>query len=177
MKKTVKGAVAASAAAVLLLGGAGSLAYWTDSATVSGGTFSSGHLSLVTDDTNTGCSGWTLDSAGGGGTFTPGTTLLVPGDSVTETCAFTLNATGDHMSGTVDASAGTATGDLADSLDISVSGLTLNGTAATSFTEDNDGDALGVNVTVTFPADSDNSTQDLSAVLDDITVTATQTHP
>ena len=34
MKKSTKGAVAAGAAAVLLMGGAGSLAYWTASGTI-----------------------------------------------------------------------------------------------------------------------------------------------
>ncbi len=37
MNKTTKGALAASAAAVLLLGGAGSLAYWSDAETIQGG--------------------------------------------------------------------------------------------------------------------------------------------
>ena len=173
MKRTAKGAIAASAAAVLLLGGAGSLAYWSDSATVDGGTVNSGHLQLLTDTTNTGCSAWTLD---GGDPFDPATSLLVPGDTLTETCAFTLDAEGDHMEGTVEASAANVTGDLASALDISVSGLTLNGTPATTFTEANDGQALGVSVTVTFLPASDNTTMDLQAVLDSITVTATQNH-
>ncbi|MDI9944213.1 alternate-type signal peptide domain-containing protein [Rhodococcus sp. 1.20] len=37
MKKQTKGAIAAAAAGALLLGGAGSLAVWSDSADVSGG--------------------------------------------------------------------------------------------------------------------------------------------
>lgn len=174
MKKTAKGAIAAAAGAVLLLGGAGSLAYWTDSATVDGGTVTSGHLQLLTDDTNAGCSAWQLD---GGDPFDPATSLLVPGDTVTETCAFTLAATGDHMEGTVTASAANISGDLADALDVTVSGITLNGAPATTFTEANDGQTLGVNVSVTFRPSSDNTTMDLSAVLDNITVTATQAHP
>jgi alternate signal-mediated exported protein len=177
MKKTLKGAVAASAAAVLLLGGAGSLAYWSDTASVPGGTFDSGTLALTTDADNPGCSDWTLDSAGGGGTFTPGTTLLVPGDVVTETCTFTLEATGAHMNGTVSATAPDATGDLASALTVTASNITLDGTPATNFTEANNGQTLEVDVSVTFNSGSDNSTQNLSAVLDDITVTAQQTHP
>ena len=89
MNKTTKGAIAAAAAAVLLLGGAGSLAYWTDDATVPGGQVASGHLALLTDGVNTGCSAWTLD---GGDPYTPGTTLLVPGDVLTQDCLFTLDA-------------------------------------------------------------------------------------
>jgi alternate signal-mediated exported protein len=176
MRKTAKGAVAAAAGVVLLLGGAGSLAYWTDSATVDGGAINSGHLQLLTDDTNPGCSAWTLD---GGDPYDPDTSLVVPGDTLTESCTFTLSATGDHMQGTVEASAADITGDnaLADDLEVSVSGITLNGTEATTFTEANDGQTLGVDVTVTLPGSSGNNTMDLSAALDDITVTATQAHP
>lgn len=173
MRKTLKGAIAASAAAVLLLGGAGSLAYWTDSADVDGGSIDSGDLQLVTDDDNPGCSDWQLD---GGDSFVDGKTKVVPGDELTEKCAFTLKATGKHMQGTVEASAAKVSGDLADALDVSVSGITLNGTEASTFTEDNDGQTLGVNVSVTFKSSSGNNTMDASAALDNITVTATQKH-
>ena len=47
MKKSTKGALAAAAAGSLLLGGAGSLAYWTDAETVGGGSIASGHLKLL----------------------------------------------------------------------------------------------------------------------------------
>ena len=54
MKKSTKGALAATTAGVLLLGGAGSLAFWSDS--IGGSTISSGHISL--DDTTAGdCAG------------------------------------------------------------------------------------------------------------------------
>ena len=46
MKKSTKGAFAAAAAGSLLLGGAGSLAYWTDASTVDGKAITSGHLQL-----------------------------------------------------------------------------------------------------------------------------------
>lgn len=174
MNKTAKGALAASAAAVLLLGGAGSLAYWSDSATVDGGTVTSGHLQLLTDDTNTGCTAWTLD---GGDPYVEGTTLLVPGDTLTKTCAFTLDAEGAHMQGTVDATAANISGDLASALDVTVSGIEINGQPADAFTEANDGQSLGVDVTVEFLPTADNTTMDLQAVLDSITVTATQVHP
>lgn len=174
MKKTVKGAIAAAAAAVLLVGGAGSLAYWNSSANVDGGSVNSGHLKLLTDDTNPGCSAWTLD---GGDPFDPDASLLVPGDTVTESCTFTLDAEGDHMEGTVAAAPADVTGDLAEALDVTVSGITLDGTEATTFTEANDGQTLGVDVAVTFRSTSGNATMDQSAALDTITVTATQNHP
>ncbi len=174
MNKTAKGAIAAAAAAVLLIGSAGTLAYWTDDATVPGGAVASGHLELLTDATNTGCSAWELD---GGDPYTPGTTLLVPGDLLTQECLFTLDAEGEHLEGTVEASAPTITGDtdLANALTVGVSGITLDGAEATTFTEANDGAALGVQVTVTF-AGATTGAMDMTAALADITVTATQVH-
>src|SRR5205085_10847187 len=89
MKKSTKGALATSAAAVLLLGGAGTLAFWNDSATVPGGTVQSGQLELGAPDCG---AGWTLDD---GSLFT--TQLLVPGDSLTKVCTVDLLATGAHL--------------------------------------------------------------------------------
>ena len=79
MNKTTKGSLAAGAAAVLLLGGAGSLAYWTDAASIDGGSITSGTLTL---DAGT-CAGWTYsDGAAGAGKTVE---LFVPGDLVTNT--------------------------------------------------------------------------------------------
>src|SRR4051794_282011 len=89
MNKSTKGALATSAAAVLLLGGAGTLAYWNDSATVPGGTVQSGQLELGAPVCG---AGWTLD---GGTAFT--TQLLVPGDTLTKVCTVDLVATGEHL--------------------------------------------------------------------------------
>ena len=47
MKKSTKGAVAAGAAAVLLLGGAGTLAFWNADGTAEGGTLTAGTLELT----------------------------------------------------------------------------------------------------------------------------------
>lgn len=44
MKKSTKGAIAAAAAAVLLLGGGTTLAYWTASVDIAGGTITAGEL-------------------------------------------------------------------------------------------------------------------------------------
>lgn len=46
MKKSTKGAVAAAATAVLLLGGGTSLAYWTATGTAAGGSITAGTLTL-----------------------------------------------------------------------------------------------------------------------------------
>lgn len=177
--KMFKGALAISFAALLLLGGAGSLAFWTATGTVSGAAIDTGQLALSTPD----CSGgWTLDAAGGGGTFTPGVTLLVPGDVITEDCTTTLTATGAHMSGTITADQNPAvTGAPAGTFTVAVGTVTdtTTGNPADTFTNANNGDTLSIEVQVTFvdPGTADNTTQNLTAALGDITLTATQSHP
>lgn len=52
MKKSRRGALVAAAGILLLLGGAGTLAFWTDSRPITGGPGNSGHLRIVTDATN-----------------------------------------------------------------------------------------------------------------------------
>ncbi len=94
MNKTTKGSLAAGAAAVLLLGGAGSLAYWTDDATVDAGVINSGFLTL---DEGVCDAEWTYAGA------TAGTGIVenfVPGDVVTKDCTFIINADGDNLSAT-----------------------------------------------------------------------------
>ena len=49
MKKSTKGAVAAAAAGVLLLGGAGSLAYWTADGAADGGSITAGGIATPAD--------------------------------------------------------------------------------------------------------------------------------
>jgi alternate signal-mediated exported protein len=92
MKKSTKGALAAGAAAVVLLGGAGSLAYWTDSANVDGGNFKTGSVKLTADDCSTAT--WKYTTAGH---TTDTVTSLVPGDSIAKDCTVTLTGTGDHL--------------------------------------------------------------------------------
>lgn len=175
MNRTTKGAIAAGAAAVLLLGGAGSLAYWTDTDAVDGDTFTAGSMSL---EPLNGCNVWNLDTAEPGGQpFVPGTDRLVPGDVVTKLCTFTVDAVGTHLRATVEAVAGTDSGDLLTSGPLTVgSTLAIGVTPVTEITEANDGDTLTVAVTVTFDSASDNGSQTDSAVLDDIDIDTTQVH-
>lgn len=173
MKKTTKGAVAAAAAGVLLLGGAGSLAYWTDTATVTGGAINAGNLTLGTPS----CGNWTYDGgeSAPGATYTPGTSLLVPGDVISKTCTTTLTATGEHMRGTITAS----TPNAITPFTVAVSSITDATTPlvpAGEFTEANSGHLLSVTVSVTFPGTSGNATKLSTATLNAITLTATQIH-
>ena len=176
MKKSTKGALAAGSAAVLLLGGAGSLAYWNAQQTVAGGAISAGNLALSSPSCG---SGWTYDSGeqAPGATFTPGSSLLVPGDVITETCTTTLTATGEHMRGTIGASTpGSITPFVVGVGSVTGATPALGGAGSNEFTEANSGNTLSIRITVTFPAGSDNTTKLASATLDAITLTATQSH-
>lgn len=174
MKKSIKGALAAGSAAALLLGGAGSLAYWTDSATVAGGDITSGDLTLTT----IACADWQLDSDGGTGGPLAGR-LIVPGDTLTKTCTYTLHATGEHLEGTLDVDTPAWAGDLAGKVTTGAT-FTVGTTPVTPGTPVTFQDGPDQTVTAAFTVDfpygtEDNSSKDLTATLDDITVTVTQT--
>lgn len=172
MNKTTKGALATSAAAVLLLGGAGTLAYWNDSATVPGGTVQSGTLELGTPDCG---DGWWLDD---GSTYT--TQLLVPGDTLTKLCTIDLVATGAHLGAdlTLDTPTWTATNPLTSQLTASAD-FDVNGTPTTHITsaDDTGTDEIEAWVQVVFdgPA-ATNPSQGLTATLNGINLVATQSH-
>jgi len=178
MKKTTKGAIAAGAAAVLLLGGAGSLAYWTDSATINGGSFTTGTLGL----TLVGCdTGWTY--ANGGAAGSP-VSLIVPGDAIQKSCTYTIAATGDHISaslttpGTVNLTPGAGTTSYTATVGAA---YTIAGTAVANpeITGANNGQTLVAKLVVTFPFGNNttinvNDTQNVTQTLNGLTVTLAQ---
>lgn len=178
MKKSTKGAVAAAGAAVLLLGGAGSLAYWTDQGNASGGAITTGDMAL-TDGTC--AANWTYADGGDAG-GTVGT--IVPGDSVTKDCTFTVTGTGDHLTANL-----SAPGDVTYTTNGTPTTLQLTSSATYDVggTTYADGDSFAItgtqtltaHIVVTFPYGDDstinaNDTQDITATLDAITVTLTQ---
>ena len=81
MNKFAKGAIATGAAMVLLMGGAGSLAYWNASSSFSAGSISSGSLTITP----------------GTGSWNNSIAKIVPGDSRTYTKTFTITAVGDNL--------------------------------------------------------------------------------
>ena len=103
MNKTTKGALAATAASVLLLGGAGTLAFWTDDAVVNGGAINSGRLEINPLGTPSCDANWVY--APGAAKAGQTVSLFVPGDKVTKKCTFTILASGDNLTATVDAPA------------------------------------------------------------------------
>lgn len=169
MQKSTKGALAAAAAGALLIGGAGSLAFWTDSKTVDGGTIASGSLTL----SNVACaSSWTHSEAGANPTAV---SLIVPGDTITKQCTGTLTLVGEHIGATVALDPASVT-DVVGTLGSEVTATaTMTSPAATI-------NAPGtypvtVNIDVTFPSTVTSVTsQGGTASLDALTLTATQTH-
>jgi len=180
MNRTAKAVLASATAGVLLLGGAGTLAYWNDSKTVTGGSINSGSLSL-TQEAGQVCSSWTLDSAGGATTYTPGVTMVVPGDVITKVCDYTVNAEGAHLAAdlTMDATSVTGSNALASALTPSAV-YVLDGSGVTTgqdITSANDGQVLNAEISVTFEsATSGLTAQGMSAGLDNIVVSLVQTH-
>lgn len=181
MNKFAKGSLAAGAGLVLLLGGAGTLAYWNDSAELTGGTINAGKLQLTE-----------------AGSWTDGAPeVLVPGDSVTYSSTLTLDAQGDNIEGTIALDKGAlinaaegAVEDPTEQFDITVDvDETKASTGGGSLTSGADGVlqfegagtyTIPVTVTVDFKYDdtsSQNSSQNAAIDLGNVTFTATQTDP
>lgn len=173
MERLTKAALATVGAAALLVGGAGTLAFWTDDGLSTGTDVTAGSLA-VTDGV---CGEWTLD---GGGAVTDG---IVPGDTITTNCSLTVAGVGDHIALsdiTVSAPTWAADNALTAVLDVGTESATLDGAELTlPLTEPVPVAAaspLVVTVSAEFPADSANDTQGLIAALEDVTVQVTQAH-
>ncbi len=175
MKKTTKGVLAASAAGTLLLGGAGSLAYWNATSTVSGSDINSGSITLGAPDCSTavGAHGWQLDN---GDAFSPATNV-VPGDSISKVCDLSLTLVGTHIGADLGIDATSITGDAALANELtSDATFTIDGNAVTSVT-----DPGTYTVRATLSVDFDgpggtNASENGAVNFDDIVVTADQTH-
>ena len=198
MRTSLKAALAGVAGAGLLLGGAGSLAFWDDEESQDGGTIESGTLNLLKSD----CSAWT--------TGTTATTpfdddyLIVPGDSFQRTCDFTLSVEGDlNASLSVDDQAADARvlgGELVVATEyelrdggVADPDVSIDEATDWPFTEADTGKVLRATITVELPWDGDPDTEGnqvdntsnsmvgdgtnaaLAAVLEDLTVPVTQT--
>ena len=112
MNKLVKGAVATAAGVALLMGGAGTFAYWNDSVGITGATITAGNL-LVTNATpsdgvwsvqKNGLTTATATTIANIATFTAS-----PGDKLTYTKKVSITATGDNLTATLALGAGSIT--------------------------------------------------------------------
>lgn len=189
MRSSIKAALAATAGGALLLGGAGSLAYWQDVETETGDTITSG----VLDVSAPACGdGWEDEL---GVDVDPAAYLLVPGEVLSRTCTFTLSATGDNLAADIDLVApdvltGTLAGELTYTATYVWDGgapVPLDDAAVATITDVNDGDTLVVAMSVELPfgGSVDNGSNNgpefgngtLAAVVEDVVVTVTQTDP
>jgi alternate signal-mediated exported protein len=169
MKKATKGALAAAAAGSLLIGGFGSLAYWSDTKTVDGGSIASGSITLsaVSCPTN-----FTHTEAGSNPTVV---TKIVPGDTITKQCTGTLVLVGDHIGATVALDPASITS-LNGSLGTEVTAAaTMVSPAATVSLAGNY--TVTINIDVTFPTTVTSvASQNSTASLNTLSLVATQTH-
>ncbi|HWM34700.1 MAG TPA: alternate-type signal peptide domain-containing protein [Pseudolysinimonas sp.] len=94
MNKLVKGAIAGAAGIALLMGGAGSLALWNDSASITDASISSGQLSISAT----------------AGSWTGNPALMVPGDTATYTSTVTITAKGTNLKSTLSIDPASITG-------------------------------------------------------------------
>lgn len=176
MNKFAKGSLAAGAGIVLLLGGAGTLAYWNSEIELTGGTINAGTLLLTAD---------TEEFA------QAGPLALVPGDEQTFTAELTLVAEGDNIQGTVSLDEQTVTFYDADGaadpslapkflIDVDLSEVPAEGIRTEGetlvFTQPGEY-TVNAEVTVALPYGEavDNSTQGATVDLANVSFVATQT--
>ncbi|MEO7348933.1 MAG: alternate-type signal peptide domain-containing protein [Terrimesophilobacter sp.] len=167
MNKLTKAAIAGAAGIALLLGGAGSLAYWNDSAAVSGSTISSGTLAIDLDGTATKTYTGTNDAV----------SLIVPGDSVTIEQMITIDASGDNLSATLELDEAALTGDLKDYVTVSFKAFAgaVEVTGLTNLTAAEAGAIDKVVVTVVFDSATENKDgQDSALDLGELVLKLTQ---
>jgi alternate signal-mediated exported protein len=174
MNKLTKGAIAGGAGIVLLLGGAGTFALWNDSASVDGGTISTGTLTI----SGVGTAQWRDVSSDVTPSDVDDSFVMVPGDTLTLSQDFTIEADGDNLFAEVDydytAPAGLPTGVTA------TLAVTNGATAVTAGTPVSvvDGDTIHVVLTLDFASSTSGTTsQDASVTLDDVDLTVTQVRP
>lgn len=112
MKKTTKGAVAAGAAALLLAGGAGTMAAWNASTTAGPAqTVTAG--SMAVEQTTAGSWKW-VGGLKDGQAFVPATDLIVPGDKVSYTANYKIDLVGTNLKAKLTPAVSGVTGALKD---------------------------------------------------------------
>jgi alternate signal-mediated exported protein len=168
MNKMIKGSVAGATGIVLLMGGFGTYALWSDSADMNGSKITSGVLDIKAGDV-------TWD---GNGDWEQGD-LVVPGDVVTRTQEFTVKGTGKNLKGDVTFTPGSEVdaSELKVDVDVTSDNATVKEEAAepNNFTFDapfNTG-TLTVVVTYSLPSESTGS-ENVTASIADSTLTIAQ---
>lgn len=169
VKKTTKGTIAAGAALLLLLGTGGTLAYWNDTANLSGqNSITAGQLRVAQNGTPA----WSIKHQTGATTAVTDITAvrIVPGDQLIYTGNYNVTAEGQNLAFKVDLAAGSIAAATAGAADTALAGRL---TAATTFSV-NGGAATtpGTAVTVAKPTGADNGVKTHT-----VAITATITWP
>lgn len=178
MNRNTKGAVAAGAAVVVLLGGAGSFALWSDNATNTPGNVTTGELKLTAQGTPS----WkdvSADGIIGGTTVNPATDFLVPRDTWEYTATYTALATGKNMKAQVTVNPG-AVGTLPTGVTITPT-ATVAGNAATGGTAVDIAPGaprtVQVKVTVAFDDVTGQTSQNSAVNVSNMSVSLNQVRP
>jgi alternate signal-mediated exported protein len=134
MNKLVKGAIATAAGAILLMGGAGTFAFWNSSVNLGNQTIVAGQLK-VADATPTDGT-WTVQKNGAGAQLAIANIAnfkTSPGDVLTYTKNVQVTATGDNLTAVLSLAAGSITGTTTGTADTTLAGY-LTKTAAINLT-------------------------------------------
>lgn len=196
MNKTTKGGIAAAASAALLLGGAGSLAYWNTTDTFSAGDFVTGDLKLVADDCEDNDSRWVLTNEVDPSVneILPAQEYIdyraVPGDVLTKECVVDIVAVGDNLRANLGIANGDTEGGQLETVSAGPDGVVMNGddydvnvtfelddVPAAQLDSADDGKSIDVTFVVSFPLRAntlDNKSKVDTLDLGAYTVTATQ---
>lgn len=169
------GAAIAGLAAMLLLGGQGSLASWRVASTVQAGTLTTGALALtpVTANGTNGCTQWSFTTTGGSSSGTYGSQALQPGDTLVADCKYSLTAKGGNLVGHI--AVGSPSTAPPAALNLATSSITLAGSARSTFTSADDGATVKVALTLSVPSsDTSNPSADATYLLHNVTVSAVQ---
>lgn len=184
MNKLVKGALAGAAGIALLLGGAGTFAYWNSSYGVQGGTIIAGQLKIADD----GVAGVWKDQTGT--VINLATYHIVPGDVLTYSDSVNLTATGNNLVATLGLASGSIVGSTSAAADTALAGfltsnaqLSATGTAVSGtgpYTIKQGTGVVTLTATITFPlgTDTTNNSAMLGSVnLSGMSISVTQNHP
>jgi alternate signal-mediated exported protein len=183
MNKLIKGSIAGAAGIALLLGGAGTLAFWNDDAIITGATITAGNLDVAPAKVAGATDGWKSSK---GAITNIASYKIVPGDVLTYTQSFDVTAVGDNLKAvasltptaiTPATTANTADVALAKQLQNSAV-FTVNGATTTAVAPTGGAQTIVVTTTITFPngtAVVDNAAKLGAVNLANFTVMLTQT--
>jgi len=167
MNKLVKGSIAGAAGIILLMGGAGSLAYWNDSATAGPGAGSNSITAGTLTVTAVNSGSWTKGFYNAAGTVVTAPAAVaslaavrvVPGNRLVYTQSFDLVATGDDLYFTIGSTAGAVSAATAGAADVALAAqINASGTTAFSVSSVSGGTVVAATTPGTYKVSSNAGT-------------------